>query len=226
MATWSALNFQNAASPIMEELIFFHNHTMTIIILITTIVGYNIYTSVTNKGFEKTIIESEPLELFWTISPTLALMAIGLPSIKILYMMDETYNPMITLKTIAHQWYWSYEYSDFNNLEFDSYMVKKSENMNFYRLIETDNALVLPFNAQIRNLITSSDVLHSWTIPSAGVKADAVPGRLNQVNLNLNRTGVFYGQCSEICGANHSFMPIMLESISPQKFISWIKSMN
>jgi cytochrome c oxidase subunit 2 len=145
--------------------------------------------------------------------------------LRLLYLIDETTEPRITLKTVGHQWYWSYEYSDFSEIEFDSYMVPtNSLESSDFRLLEVDNRVVLPYLTQIRVLVTAADVLHSWTIPSLGIKADAVPGRLNQLNVFFNRPGIFYGQCSEICGANHSFMPIRVESVSPMDFLSWVKS--
>jgi cytochrome c oxidase subunit 2 len=173
------------------------------------------------------MLESQGLELFWTIVPRFILIFIGLPSIRLLYLIDEVFSPSITIKTIGHQWYWSYEYSDFINLEFDAYITpsKDLKNINT-RLLDTDNHTVIPFNSQIRTLITAADVLHSWTIPAMGVKADATPGRLNQVNFYSNRPGIFFGQCSEICGANHRFIPIVMESISPKSFIKWIKTFN
>nr|CAE52788.1 cytochrome oxidase subunit II [Isotoma caerulea] len=224
MSTWAALGFQNAASPLMEQLIFFHDHAMTILILIITIVGYNLFSTCFSSNIDQHMLESQGLELFWTIVPSFVLIFIGLPSIRLLYLLDEVYTPAITLKTIGHQWYWSYEYSDFLNAEFDSYMIPSSENSNEpFRLLDVDNRTVIPMNAQIRTLITAADVLHSWTVPSMGVKADAVPGRLNQVNFYSNRPGLFFGQCSEICGANHSFMPIVIESVPAKIFINWIK---
>lgn len=168
-------------------------------------------------------MESQQLELFWTISPSIILVIIGLPSIKLLYILDEVFTPNITLKTIGHQWYWSYEYSDFKNIEFDSYMVNSYSDNQITRLLEVDNKIIIPINAQVRNLITAADVLHSWTIPALGIKADAVPGRLNQVNFIINSPGVFFGQCSEICGANHRFIPISIEAISHLYFIKWLK---
>nr|YP_010139279.1 cytochrome c oxidase subunit II [Kaylathalia klovstadi]QQK54733.1 cytochrome c oxidase subunit II [Kaylathalia klovstadi] len=226
MATWSAIGFQNAASPIMEQLIFFHDHSMTILILIITIVGYNLFSTCFNINIDQHMLESQSLELFWTIVPAFILLFIGLPSIRLLYLLDEVYNPAITLKTVGHQWYWSYEYSDFLNAEFDSYMIPTNElNTDMFRLLDVDNRTAIPMNSQVRTLISAADVLHSWTVPSLGVKADAVPGRLNQVSFYCNRPGLFFGQCSEICGANHSFMPIVIESVPTKTFISWIKKM-
>lgn len=168
------------------------------------------------------ILESQPLELFWTIVPRFVLIFIGLPSIRLLYLIDETYKPFLTIKTIGHQWYWSYEYSDFNNIEFDSFIVRPLETPNLIRLLEVDNRTILPFNTQVRMLVSSIDVLHSWTVPALGVKTDAVPGRLNQIIFYSNRPGIFFGQCSEICGANHRFIPISIEIVSPKSFIKWI----
>jgi len=208
----------------MEQLIFFHDHTITIIILITSIVMYNLISTYTNKSVDIYILESQSLELFWTVVPAFILIFIGLPSIRLLYILDEVYKPAITIKTIGHQWYWSYEYSDFLNLEFDSYIIPQNEiNPSSFRLLDVDNRTVIPINSQIRVLITAADVLHSWTIPSIGVKADAVPGRLNQVNFYANRPGLFFGQCSEICGANHRFIPITIERVNRNTFIKWIK---
>lgn len=182
-------------------------------------------TTCSNVNIDQYILESQPLELFWTIVPRFILIFIGLPSIRLLYLLDEVYKPSITIKTIGHQWYWSYEYSDFLNIEFDSYMTPASESSDQrIRLLDVDNRTVVPITTQIRALITAADVLHSWTVPTLGVKTDAVPGRLNQVNFITNRPGLFFGQCSEICGANHRFMPIAIESVYPKTFIKWIKS--
>lgn len=224
ISTWSALNFQDAASPLMEQLIFFHDHSITIVILIVTIVGYNIISTSTNINIDQYILESQPLELFWTIVPRFVLIFIGLPSIRLLYLLDEVYKPSITLKTVGHQWYWSYEYSDFLNVEFDSFIIPANEIKNeSFRLLDVDNRTVIPINTQIRTLITAADVLHSWSVPAMGVKADAVPGRLNQVNFYATRPGLFFGQCSEICGANHRFIPICVERVNSKTFIKWIK---
>lgn len=148
-----------------------------------------------------------------------------MPSLKLLYLLDENNKPIITLKTMGHQWYWSYEYSDFKKINFDSFIIPSDKlNLNEFRLIEVDNRIILPIKTQIRIIISASDVIHSWTIPALAIKADAVPGRLNQANFLLNRPGLFFGQCSEICGTNHRFMPITIERISPQFFINWIKN--
>nr|QPJ20201.1 cytochrome oxidase subunit II [Papilio agestor matsumurae] len=225
MATWSNLNLQNSACPLMEQIIFFHDHTLIILIMITILVGYLMINLFFNKYINRFLLEGQMIELIWTIIPTITLIFIALPSLRLLYLLDELNNPLITLKSIGHQWYWSYEYSDFNNVEFDSYMIQYDKSTpNNFRLLDVDNRIILPMNNQIRIMVTAADVIHSWTIPSLGVKIDANPGRLNQTNLFINRPGIFFGQCSEICGANHSFMPIMIESISIKNFINWINN--
>nr|AIQ80203.1 cytochrome c oxidase subunit II [Dendrolimus punctatus]UKG18990.1 cytochrome c oxidase subunit II [Dendrolimus punctatus]UKG19016.1 cytochrome c oxidase subunit II [Dendrolimus punctatus] len=225
MATWSNLNLQNGASPLMEQIIFFHDHTLIILIMITILVGYLMINLFFNKYINRFLLEGQMIELIWTILPAITLIFIALPSLRLLYLLDELNNPLITLKSIGHQWYWSYEYSDFFNVEFDSYMIPSNElNLNGFRLLDVDNRIVLPLNNQIRIMVTATDVIHSWTVPALGVKVDANPGRLNQTNFFLNRPGLFFGQCSEICGANHSFMPIVIESVPINNFINWINN--
>nr|YP_010999335.1 cytochrome c oxidase subunit II [Cricotopus trifascia]WPM93181.1 cytochrome c oxidase subunit II [Cricotopus trifascia] len=225
MATWSNLGFQDSNSPIMEQLNFFHDHTLLILIMITTLVGYLMVMLFFNKFTNRLLLHGQTIEMIWTVLPAIVLLFIAMPSLRLLYLLDEVNNPSITLKTIGHQWYWSYEYSDFKNIEFDSYMVPTNElELNSFRLLDVDNRIVLPLNNQIRILVSAADVLHSWTIPALGVKVDATPGRLNQTNFLINRPGLFFGQCSEICGANHSFMPIVIESVPTKIFIKWISS--
>ena len=225
MATWAQIGFQNRASPLIEQLIFFHDHALLILILITTLVGYFMLSLVTNKFVNRYLLDGQIIEIIWTVLPAVILIILALPSLRLLYLIDETTEPRITLKTVGHQWYWSYEYSDFNDIEFDSYMTPtNSLTQGEFRLLEVDNRVILPYLTQIRLLVTAADVIHSWTIPRLGIKADAVPGRLNQLNVFFNRPGIFYGQCSEICGANHSFIPIRVEAINPRDFLNWIKS--
>ncbi len=225
MATWAQIRFQNRASPLIEQLIFFHDHALLILILITTLVGYFILSLVTNKFVNRYLLDGQIIEIIWTVLPAVILIILALPSLRLLYLIDETTEPSITLKTVGHQWYWSYEYSDFKDIEFDSYITPSNAlEGGEFRLLEVDNRVVLPYLTQIRLLITAGDVIHSWTIPSLGIKADAIPGRLNQLNVFFNRPGVFYGQCSEICGANHSFMPIRVEAVNPADFLAWVKS--
>nr|UOU85359.1 cytochrome c oxidase subunit II [Nephrotoma flavescens] len=227
MATWSNLGLQDSASPIMEQLTFFHDHALMILTMITILVGYVMVTLGFNKFTNRYLLSGQLIEIIWTILPAIILVFIAMPSLRLLYLMDEIYNPSITLKTIGHQWYWSYEFSDFNKLEFDSYMIPTTDlKLDEFRLLDVDNRVVLPLNTQIRVLVSAADVLHSWTVPALGVKIDATPGRLNQTSFLINRPGLFYGQCSEICGANHSFMPIVIESVPMNYFINWIKTFN
>ena len=222
MPTWSAINFQDRASPLIEQLTFFHDHAILILVLITSLVGFIILTLFPNKFINRNMLENQTIETIWTIIPAIILIFIALPSLRLLYLLDEVNNPSVTLKAVGHQWYWRYEYSDFSNLQFDSYItptntIRESD----FRLIDVDNRTVLPINTQVRILISAADVIHSWTVPSLGVKVDAVPGRLNQTRFLINRPGLFYGQCSEICGANHSFIPIVVERTSIRSFLSW-----
>nr|AWN56314.1 cytochrome c oxidase subunit 2 [Nephaspis sp. DPP-2018] len=215
----------DSTSYSMEQLSFFHDHTLLILTLITCSVGFIMLSLIFNKYNYRFLLEEQMIELIWTIIPAFTLIFIALPSLKLIYLIDEIRNPAITLKIIGHQWYWTYEYLDFKNIEFDSYMIQPMElNAQDFRLLEVDNRTILPYESLIRSLVCSTDVIHSWAVPSSGVKIDASPGRLNQFSFSLNRAGIFFGQCSEICGSNHSFMPIMIESISPLSFIKWLKS--
>nr|YP_009975986.1 cytochrome c oxidase subunit II [Scyllarides haanii]QNK05430.1 cytochrome c oxidase subunit II [Scyllarides haanii] len=223
MATWSNLGFQDSASPLMEQLIFFHDHAMVVLVMITVFVAYIMATLFFNTFTNRFLLENQAIEVIWTTLPALILIFIALPSLRLLYLLDEVNSPSITLKAIGHQWYWSYEYSDFLQLEFDSYMTPSMDlPSSGYRLLDVDNRTVLPIETQVRVLITAADVIHSWTIPALGIKADAIPGRLNQVSFMINRPGLFFGQCSEICGANHSFMPIVIEAVSVDSFLAWV----
>nr|AQP28211.1 cytochrome c oxidase subunit 2 [Aparatermes sp. A TB-2017] len=227
MTTWLNLTLQDSASPIMEQLIYFHDHALMIMLMIITTVFYTMISIIQNKQTSRFMLEGQMIETVWTIAPAIILVFIAMPSLRLLYLMDEIHNPVLTLKTVGHQWYWSYEYSDFTKLEFDSYMVQQEDlQTNSFRLLDTDNRVVLPMNSPIRMIVTAADVLHSWTVPSLGVKSDATPGRLNQVSFSINRPGILYGQCSEICGANHSFMPITIESVSTNQFINWVSKMS
>nr|YP_009708246.1 cytochrome c oxidase subunit II [Figulus binodulus]QEV84363.1 cytochrome c oxidase subunit II [Figulus binodulus] len=223
MATWKMLLLQDSASPLMEQLSFFHDHTLMILLMITVLVGYLMSSLFLNQYNYRYLLEGQTIEVIWTILPAVTLIFIALPSLRLLYLLDEVNNPLITIKSVGHQWYWSYEYSDFKNIQFDSYMIPTADlKSSGFRLLDVDNRIVLPYNSQIRLIVTAADVLHSWTIPALSIKIDATPGRLNQVSFLINRTGLFFGQCSEICGANHSFMPIVIESISPSYFMKWI----
>nr|YP_004940478.1 cytochrome c oxidase subunit II [Cubaia aphrodite]AER54528.1 cytochrome c oxidase subunit 2 [Cubaia aphrodite] len=221
------LSFQDSASPISEQLVFFHDYIMFILTVILVVVSWLILKSLINRHYYKFLVEGTVIEIVWTTIPAVILIFIAFPSLQILYTMDEVIDPALTIKAVGHQWYWSYEYSDYEAepLEFDSYMVPTSDlNDGDLRLLEVDNRIVVPIHTHVRVMVTGADVIHSFTVPSLGVKADAVPGRLNQVSFFLKRPGVFYGQCSEICGSEHSFMPIVVEGVSLDKFVHWISS--
>lgn len=226
--------FQDPATPIMEGIINFHNHIMFFLTVTAVFVSWLLMRCIyffeesRNLKAEKWT-HSTTLEIVWTLVPAFVLMAIAVPSFALLFSMDEIIDPAITLKVVGHQWYWSYEYSDYCSLEggeslnFDSYMLPEDElTIGGLRLLEVDNRVILPVKTHVRVLVTAADVLHSWAVPSFGVKVDACPGRLNQTSLFIKRTGVFYGQCSEICGVNHGFMPIVVEVVDLNNYISWI----
>jgi len=223
MSLWGQWGFQDAASPLIEELIFFHDHAMIILVMIISLVGYAAFSLILNTYTCRSLVEGQEIETIWTVIPAIILIFLALPSLRLLYLLDEVGDCRLTVKSIGHQWYWSYEYSDFLNIEFDSYMVPTNElERGDFRLLEVDHRVVLPTQTDIRVLVTSADVIHSWTVPSLGVKADAVPGRLNQLSFYVKYPGVFYGQCSEICGANHSFMPIVVEAVPLKNFMEWV----
>nr|YP_010252266.1 cytochrome c oxidase subunit II [Grandidierella taihuensis]QTX95224.1 cytochrome c oxidase subunit II [Grandidierella taihuensis] len=225
MPTWAMLSLQDSASSMMEELMTFHDFTMVIITIMTILVGFNMGTIMKYKLTDRFLLHNQTIEIIWTTVPIFILLSVAAPSLKALYMLDDPFSPSLTIKTIGHQWYWSYEYSNFQDLEFNSYMIPVEDLKNTdNRLLETDNNVILPFNTQIRMVVTAADVIHAWTVPSLGVKTDAVPGRLNQIMFSIKRPGFFYGQCSEICGANHSFMPIKLEVTPMEVFTSWVKN--
>nr|YP_010454114.1 cytochrome c oxidase subunit II [Inioteuthis japonica]QXJ42104.1 cytochrome c oxidase subunit II [Inioteuthis japonica] len=227
MTYWGQLGFQDACSPLMEQIIFFHDHAMFAITMVLTMVMYMSMILMTNKFSCLNITESQKIETIWTVAPALILLFLALPSLRLLYLLDETNQPLITIKSMGHQWYWSYEYSDFMDIEFDSYMIPTNElNLGQFRLLETDHHLILPMKTNTRVIVSSTDVIHSWTVPSLGVKVDAIPGRLNQLMLYPSQPGIYYGQCSEICGANHSFMPITLEIVNMKYFIKWLYMMS
>nr|YP_009734512.1 cytochrome c oxidase subunit II [Acropyga sauteri]QBG38681.1 cytochrome c oxidase subunit II [Acropyga sauteri] len=224
MNTW-LISLQNSNSPSYDMMIFFHDFTMMILIFIMLLIFFILYSLIKNKFINHFLLQSHSIELIWTIMPMLILIFIAIPSIKILYLSDEMHNNKLTIKSLGHQWYWSYEYSDFYNIEFESFMIPLNElKINEFRLLDVDNRYILPFKYPIRILTSSLDVIHSCTVPSLGIKMDSTPGRLNQTFLIINRPGLFFGQCSEICGMNHSFMPIVIESTNFFNFKNWLKS--
>lgn len=231
------IGFQDPASPIMEQIINFHNFTMIYIVFIMTLVLWFIssiilkFSKAKRTISHKYLIHGTLLEIIWTITPAIILILIAFPSFKLLYLMDEVIDPAITIKVVGHQWYWSYEYSDYATLEgktiqFDSYMIPESDlNEGDLRLLEVDNKLIVPVNTHIRVVTTAADVIHSWAVPSLGVKMDSIPGRLNQTSFLATREGTFYGQCSEICGANHAFMPIVVKVVSLNEYCTHINNL-
>lgn len=227
MATWAQISFQDAASPVIAQLIAFHDHTILILVLVTSIVTYAFLALIFNTYSSRYILEAQQIETIWTLLPAITLLFLAFPSLHILYLIDEISQPTITIKTIGHQWYWSYEYTDFAKLEFDSYITPENElNPGEFRLLEVDHRAVAPIETEIRVLVTGADVIHAWALPTIGLKVDAIPGRLNQLGFTANRPGIFYGQCSEICGANHSFIPIALEIVDTKTFIKWVLKNN
>nr|YP_009370112.1 cytochrome c oxidase subunit II [Bavayia robusta]BAX39019.1 cytochrome c oxidase subunit II [Bavayia robusta] len=226
MAHPAQLGFQDATSPIMEELLHFHDHTLMIVFLISAMVLYIITLMMTTHLTHTNTTDAQAVEMIWTVLPAIILILIALPSLRILYLMDEVNDPHLTIKAIGHQWYWTYEYTDYEELTFDSYMIPLQElTPGLNRLLEVDHYMVVPVESPVRMLITAEDVLHSWAVPTLGIKTDAIPGRLNQTTFITTRPGIFYGQCSEICGSNHSFMPIAVEATTLESFESWSNTM-
>jgi cytochrome c oxidase subunit 2 len=225
---------QDPATPIVEGMLHFHNYLMIFLVAVVLFVFWMLGQVITYFNSESNPISqkfthSSILEIVWTIIPAFILLLVAIPSFALLYSLEELIDPVATVKVIGHQWYWSYEYSDYATLEggeslnFDSYMVATNDlTHGSFRLLEVDNRVALPINTHIRLLITSADVLHSWAVPSFGIKLDACPGRLSQAALFIKREGVYYGQCSEICGVNHGFMPIVVKGLSADNFVTWI----
>nr|YP_086844.1 cytochrome c oxidase subunit II [Rhineura floridana]AAT08493.1 cytochrome c oxidase subunit II [Rhineura floridana] len=216
------MGLQDATSPVMEELIYFHDHALMVVLLISALVFYIITLMLTTKLTHTSMLDAQEMEIIWTILPAIVLVMVALPSLRILYLIDEVDNAHLTIKAIGHQWYWSYEYTDYQDITFDSYMTPSSDLLpGHLRLLEVDHRMTVPMESPIRMLISAEDVLHSWAVPTLAIKTDAVPGRLNQTTFLTTRPGLFYGQCSEICGANHSFMPIVVEATTLKHFETW-----
>ena len=226
--------FQDSATPQMEGLIELHDNIMYYLVLVLFAVGWVLFSIVRNFAAVKAPISHKYLnhgtliELIWTITPAVILILIAFPSFKLLYLMDEVNDPSMTVLAEGHQWYWSYQYPDFIDsseefIEFDSYIVPESDlEDGGLRMLEVDNRVIVPELTHIRFVVTSGDVIHSFACPSLGIKSDAYPGRLNQLSVFINREGVFYGQCSEICGILHSSMPIAIQAVSIDKFVQWL----
>lgn len=221
------LGFQPSATTIMDSIDSFHDLLLWVIALISVFVlALMIYVSVRFRASANPVpsrtTHNTTIEVLWTVVPVLILVAIAIPSFRLLYFTDVTPQAEMTIKAIGRQWYWSYEYPDHGNFSFDALMTDaKDLKPGQPRLLQTDNHVVVPVNTNIRVLVTGADVLHAWAVPAFGVKKDGVPGRLNETWFRAKREGIFYGQCSELCGTNHGFMPITVEVVSKEAFARW-----
>ncbi|KAG9511421.1 cytochrome c oxidase subunit II (mitochondrion) [Fragariocoptes setiger] len=214
MMTWNSVAFHNSSTVLMDYVTFMYDYVMMFLFSIIFLVLYIMVVLILTFYPSFYFMENNELEFFWTMVPFFLLIFIVVPSMFSLYVLDSCFFCGLVVKVVGHQWYWSYFYGNSLMMTLDSYMSFDS----FLRLVDVDNRLVVPNNFPLRFVCTSSDVIHSWTLPSCGVKMDAVPGRLNQFCFSFNRLGLYFGQCSEICGANHSFMPIVVESVSTDFF--------
>eukprot|EP00300_Choanocystis_sp_HF-7_P026432 c29624_g1_i1.p1 GENE.c29624_g1_i1~~c29624_g1_i1.p1 ORF type:complete len:266 (-),score=-60.38 c29624_g1_i1:118-915(-) len=230
------LGFQDAASSAMEGIIDLHHYLLFFLTTIGIFVTWMLFVAIwafgvkysSNLKYSLNVTHGNLLEIVWTIVPAVVLMFIAVPSFGLLYVLEDVREPGVTLKVVGHQWYWSYEYSDYfkddgDTINFDSYMISEEDlEEGELRLLEADNQVLLPVDVNIRFLISSADVLHCFAVPSLGLKIDAVPGRLNQANAVIKRDGLFFGQCSEICRINQGFMPITIEALPVEDYIQWI----
>jgi cytochrome c oxidase subunit 2 len=227
--------FQDSATPQMEGLVELHDNILFYLLIIFFGVSWTLASIIIKFNYtnspvsQKYVSHGTLIELIWTITPALILMFIAFPSFKLLYLMDEVSDPSMAILAEGHQWYWSYQYPDFLNdddefIEFDSYLIPESDlEQGALRMLEVDNRVIIPELTHVRFVVTGADVIHSFACPALGIKCDAYPGRLNQMSVFINREGTFYGQCSELCGILHSSMPIVIESVSIEKFVSWIE---
>lgn len=222
------IDFQEAASPLMAELHNFHN---LLLIICTLIVGFVFFLIVyvlirfnaKSNPVPAKFTHNTAIEIVWTVIPIIILVIIAIPSFRILKIAEHTPPADLTIKVVGSQWYWSYIYPD-ENIEFDSYMIQDADlKPGQLRLLEVDNRIVIPQGATIKFLITAADVIHSFAVPSLGLKTDAVPGRTNEAWAKIDKKGVYYGQCSELCGVNHGFMPIAIEVVSKEDFVKWVE---
>ena len=227
------LNLREPFSPFMAESVAFHNELLWLVsiislfILALMVIIVLKYNAKSNPKPSKTT-HNTFLEISWTAVPVLILVLMAIPSFKLLYKGDVVPEAHMTIKAIGHQWYWSYEYPDHGNFTYDAWLVQDEEDLEdqsrlFTRLLTTDTRVVVPVGKIIRVQVTSTDVIHAWAVPSLGVKKDSVPGRLNETWFIADREGIFYGQCSELCGLNHGFMPIEVHAVSEEKFLEWIE---
>ena len=223
------LGFQKSASKSMSDIVWFHDYMLLpIITAITVFVLFLLaYACVRFRASKNpvasTTSHNTTIEVIWTLVPCLILIVMAVPSFKVLYSQDEIPKADVTIKAIGYQWYWGYEYPD-ENIVFDSYMIEdKDLKEGQPRLLAVDNEVVVPVNKVVKVMITANDVLHAWALPSFGVKRDAVPGRINETWFKADRTGTFYGQCSELCGIKHAFMPITVNVVSEEDYNQWLE---
>lgn len=231
------LGLQDAATPVMAEMAAFHNLLLVIITGVAVVVlGLMLYVIVRFRASRhptpSRTAHNSVLEVVWTVIPILILVFIAIPSFRLLYYQNIIPEADMTLKVIGHQWYWSYEYPDHGGFTFDAFLACRTEEdcaamgaesgETPLRLLDTDNRVVLPVDTTVRVLLTADDVIHSWAVPAFGIKADTVPGRLNEVWLRIDDEGVYYGQCSELCGLDHGFMPIAVEAVGKRRFDTWV----
>ena len=222
------LGFQKAASSGMEDIVWFHDYMLVpIITAITAFVLFLVIYACIRFRASRNPVASQTshntfIEVLWTLVPCLILIVMAVPSFKILYEQDEIPPADVTIKAVGYQWYWGYEYPD-ENIIFESYMIEdKDLKENQPRLLAVDNELVVPVNKVVKVLITANDVLHAWALPAFGVKRDAVPGRINETWFKAEKVGTYYGQCSELCGIQHAFMPITVRVVSEEDYVLWL----
>lgn len=225
------VGLQAAHSPVMERVHDFYTLVfviqVAIVLLVLGLLGYIIYRFRASRNpTPSRTTHNTLLEVVWTAVPIVILVIIAIPSIKLLYYSDRTADYDMTLKVTGHQWYWSYAYPDQGGFEYDSILIPDDEidpAAGQIRLLAVDNKVVLPVNTKVQVLITSDDVIHNWAVPALGLKTDAVPGRVNETWVEITDEGTYYGQCSELCGVNHGFMPIVVQAVSKEKFAEWVK---
>lgn len=222
------MGYQEAASPVMAQVEDLHNFiTIIMVLIVLLVVALLAYVAIRFSAKANPVPSRTThhtlLEVAWTVIPIVILVVISVPSFKLLYYMDRTYDADITIKAIGHQWYWSYEYPDHGNFAFDSFM-KYPEDLaeGEPRLLAVDNDIVVPVGKNVRILITSTDVIHSFAVPSLGLKTDANPGRINETWVRVDKPGTYYGQCSELCGTNHGFMPLAVRAVPQEEFDAWV----
>ncbi len=227
MSYWGQLGLQEGLTSVIEGLNYFHDYIISILLLILFTVTYLFLYVISSPRLDKVTVDSHVLETVWTVVPIVILLFMAFPSLYLLYLMEDVVSPSVSIKVIGHQWYWEYQYStSWFNYSFDSYMIHDSSSFPLYYCLDVDNRLVLPTYSNILFLVTSADVLHSWTVPTLGFKVDACPGRLNYISSIVSVSGVYYGQCREICGSNHRFIPIVLEFIPLSNYVSYLSTLS